>query len=59
VRPVPNHPSPVLVAEAVLAVLQRGDTAAGWRDYVAGHGFDVYTQHLCRAVGLGLAPGPA
>jgi glycosyltransferase involved in cell wall biosynthesis len=59
VHTVPNHPSPVLIAEAVLTVLQRGDTAVGWRDYVAGHGFNVYTQHLCRALGLGLAPGPA
>jgi glycosyltransferase involved in cell wall biosynthesis len=53
VRAVPDNPSPVLVAEAALALLERRDTVQARRAYVASHGFDAYADRVCVALGLG------
>ena len=52
VRAIPDASSPVLVAEAAMALLGAGPTAASRRAYVASHGFDSYTDRLCAALGL-------
>lgn len=52
VRPVPDNPSPLLVAEAAAALLARGPTDAARRAYAAEHGFDRYAARLCAALGL-------
>ncbi len=55
VRAVPDAPSPVLVAEAALALLDetpRLGTEAERRAYAASHGFDTYAVRLLEALGL-------
>ncbi len=54
VRAVPDAPSPVLVAEAAMALLGAGPTVLARRAYVAAHGFDRYSARLCAALGLEL-----
>ena len=55
VRAVPDAPSPVLVAEAVLALLDaapRLGTEPERQAYAASHGFDTYADRLLEALGL-------
>jgi len=55
VRVVPDAPSPVLVAEAALALLEdapRSGTEPERRAYAAGHGFDTYAVRLLELLGL-------
>ncbi len=55
IRAVPDAPSPVLVAEAALALLgeaPRSGTEPERRAFVAGHGFDTYAVRLLEALGL-------
>ena len=53
VRIVPDHPSPLLVAEGLAALLDGPAPPAGTRDaYLATHNFDHYTRLLCEAMGL-------
>ena len=49
---IPDNPSPVLIADAVMTLLDRPSTVAARRGYVAGHGFDTYVATLCQALGL-------
>ena len=53
VRPVPDRPSPVLVAEAAAALLGGASTGSERRAYAAEHGFDRYAARLCSVLGLG------
>lgn len=55
VRAVPDAPSPVLVAEAALALLDeapRSGTEPDRHAYAAGHGFDTYAVRLLESLGL-------
>ncbi len=52
VRPVPDNPSPVLVAEAALGLLRHGPTTRARRAYSTGHDTDAYAARLCAALGL-------
>ncbi len=52
VHAVPDFQSPVLVAEAALGLLGRGDTDAARRAYATTHGFGDYARELCEALGL-------
>ena len=55
VRAVPDAPSPVLVAEAALALLDempRAGTEPERRAYAVSHGFDTYAVRLLEALGL-------
>ena len=55
VRAVPDAPSPVLVAEAALALLgeaPRSGTEPERRAFAASHGFDTYAVRLLEALGL-------
>jgi glycosyltransferase involved in cell wall biosynthesis len=52
IRPVPDSPSPVLVAEAARGLLGRPDTVAARQAYAASRGFDRYAATLCEALGL-------
>ena len=49
---IPDNPSPVLIADAVMTLLDRPSTVGARRGYVAGHGFDNYVATLCQALGL-------
>ena len=52
VHPIPDNPSPVLVAEAAAELLSSRPTIGARRAYVAAHGFDAYAARLCAALGL-------
>lgn len=56
VRRVPDHPSPLLVAEAAMGLLDgcREDDRkeAARAAYAATRGFDTYAERLCTALGL-------
>ncbi len=52
VRPVPDSPSPVLIAEAAAALLDQPDTTASRLAYAGSRGFDRYAATLCEALGL-------
>ncbi len=51
---VPDRPSPLLVAEGLAEVLERGHAGreAEREAYVAAHSFDRYSTMLCQALGL-------
>ena len=54
VRTVPDHLSPVLLAEAVVALLDHpADTEAERLAYAAGRSMDRTAARLCEALGLG------
>ena len=53
VRAIANNPSPILVAEAAIALLDRRDTSEARRAYVSTHGFDTYAAELCAALEIG------
>ncbi len=53
VRPVPDEPSPVLIAEALMTVLSLPRPAEPLRQaYAAEHGFAAYARRLCQALDL-------
>jgi len=52
VASIPDNPSPVLIAEAIAALLEQSCTAEARRAYVASHGFDTYSARLCEALAL-------
>ena len=47
---IPDNPSPVLIADAVMTLLDRPSATDARRDYVAGHAFDTYVARLCQAL---------
>ncbi len=53
VRPIPDQPSPVLIAEAVMEVLAASRPSESLHQaYAAEHGYAAYARRLCQALDL-------